>query len=147
MGRNSVQFSCSLVSNSLWPHGLQHARLPCPSPTPRAYSNPWLSSVWYHPAISSSVNTFSSCRQYFPGWGSVPVSQFFASGGQSIRASASASVLPMNIKDWFPLGLTALSSLQSRELLRIFSTPQFKSINLLALSFLYGPTLTSIHDY
>ena len=147
MGRNSVQFSCSLVSNSLWPHGLQHARLPCPSPTPRAYSNPWLSSVWYHPAISSSVNTFSSSCQYFPGWGSVPVSQFFASGGQSIRASASASVLPMNIKDWFPLGLTALISLQSRELLRIFSTPQFKSINLLALSFLYGPTLTSIHDY
>ena len=147
MGRNSVQFSCSLVSNSLWPHGLQHASLPCPSPTPRAYSNPWLSSVWYHPAISSSVNTFSSCRQYFPGCGSVPVSQFFASGGQSIWASASASVLPMNIKDWFPLGLTALISLQSRELLRIFSTPQFKSINLLALSFLYGPTLTSIHDY
>ena len=145
MGRNSVQFSYSLVSNSLWPHGLQHARLPCPSPTPRAYANPCLSSQWYHPTISSSVNTFSSCHQYFPGWESFPMSQFFASGGQSIWASASD--LPMNIEEWFPLGLTALISLQSRELLRIFSTPQFKSINLSALSFLYGPTLTSIHDY
>ena len=90
------------------PHGLQHARLPCPSPAPRACSNSCPSSRWCHPIISSSVVPFSSCLQSFPASGSFPVSQFFASGGQSIRASASASVLPMNIQDWFPLGLTGL---------------------------------------
>ena len=95
-----VQFSRSVMSNSLRPHGLQHARLPCPSPTPRACSNSCPSSRWYHPAISSSVIPFSSCFQSFPASGSFPVSQIFASGGPSIGASAFASVLPRNIQDW-----------------------------------------------
>ena len=105
-----VQFSCSFVSDSLQPHGLQHGRLPCPSPTPRACSNSCPSSHWCHPTISSSAIPFSSCLQSFPAPGSFPMSQFFASGGQSIRvsASASASVLPMNIQGWFPLGWTGL---------------------------------------
>ena len=100
----SVQFSHSDVSDSLQPHGLQHTRLACPSPTPGACSNSCPSSWWCHPTISSSVIPFSSCLQSFPASGSFPMSQFFASGGQSIEASASASVLPMNIQDWFPLG-------------------------------------------
>ena len=99
-------FSISVVSESLWPHGLQHARLLCPSPTPRACSNSCPSSQWCHPAISSSVVPFFSCLQFFPGSRSFPMSPFFASGGQSIATSASASVLPMSIQDWFPLGLT-----------------------------------------
>ena len=94
------------MSNSLWPHGLQHARLPCPSPTPRAYSNPCPLSRRCHPTISSSVAPFSSCLQSFPASGSFPVSQFFTSGGQNIGVSASASAFPMNIQDWFPLGWT-----------------------------------------
>ena len=109
----------SLVAKScltLRPSGLQHARLPCPSPTPRACSNSCPLSRWCHPTISSSVIPFSSCLQSFPAWGSFPMSQFFASGGQSIGASALASVLPMNIQDWFPLGLTGLTSLQSKGL-------------------------------
>ena len=93
----SVQFSCSVVSDSLQPHGPQHATLPCPSPTPRACSNSGLSSRWCHPTISFSVVPFSSCLQSFPASGSFQMSQLFASGGQSIRVSASASVLPMNI--------------------------------------------------
>ena len=105
---------------SLWLHGLQHAGLPCPSPIPGAYSNSCLSGRWCHPTISSSVIPFSSCLQSFPASGSL-MSQFFKSGGQSIGASASASVLPMNIQDWFPLGLTGLISLQSKGLSRIFS--------------------------
>ena len=100
---SSVQFSCSVVSNSLQPHGLQHARLPCPSPTPKVCSNSCQSSQWCHPTISSSV-LFSSCLQSFPASGSFLMSQFFTSGGQSIGVSASAPVLPMNIQDWFPLG-------------------------------------------
>ena len=108
-----VQFSCSAVSNSLWPHGLHHSRLHCPSPTPEACWNSCPSSWWYHLTISSSVIPFSSCLQSFPESGSFPMSQFFASGGQSIGASASASVLPMNIQDWFPLELTGCISLQS----------------------------------
>ena len=115
------QFNCSVVSDSLRPHGLQHARLPCPSPIPGVYSNSRPSSQWCHPTISSSVIPFSSCLQSFLGSGSFPVSQFFASGGQSIGVSASASVLPMNIQDLFPLGLTGLISLQSRGLSRVFS--------------------------
>ena len=103
---HSVQFSCSVVSDSLWPHGLQHARPPCPSPTPAVCSNSCPSSRWCHPIISSSVIPFSSCPQSFPAAGSFPLSQFFASGDQSIGASATASVLPMNIQDWFPLGWT-----------------------------------------
>ena len=104
-----LQFSRSVLSNSLWPHGLQHARLPCPSSTPRACSNSCPLSRWCHPTISSSVAPFSSCLQSFPASRSFPASQFFASGGQSVRASASASILPVNIQDWFPLGLTGLS--------------------------------------
>ena len=114
-----VQFSCSVMSDSLWPHGQQHARLPCPSPTPRACSNSRPSSWWCHPTISSSVVPFSSHLHSFPASGSFPVSQFFASGGQSIGASA--SVLPMNIQDWCPLGWTGLISLQSKGLSRVFS--------------------------
>ena len=97
----SVQFSCSVISNYLQPHGLQYARLPCPSWTPRAYSSSCPLSRWCHPTISSPVISFSSCLQSFPVSGSFPMSQFFASGGQNIGASASASVLPMNIQDWF----------------------------------------------
>ena len=108
----SVQFSRSVVSNSLQPRGLQHARLLCSSPAPRACSNSL--SRWCHPTISSSVVPSSSCLQSFPASGSFPMNQFFTSGDQSIGASASASVLPMNIQDWFPLGLTGLISLQSK---------------------------------
>ena len=104
---SSVQFSPSIMSDSLWPHGLQHTRLPCPSPTSRACSNSCPLSWWCHPTISSSVVPFS-CLQSFPASESFPVSQFFASAGQSIEVSASASVLPMKIQDWFPSGLTAL---------------------------------------
>ena len=116
----SVQFSHSVVSKSLQ-SGLQHTRLPCPSPTPGACSNSCPSGRWYHPIISSSAVPFSSCLQYFPASGSFPMSQFFTSGGQSIGVSASVSVLPMNIQDWFPLGLTGLIYLQSWRLSRVFS--------------------------
>ena len=124
-----VQFSHSVVSNSLQHHGLQHARLPCPSPTPGACSNSCPSSRWCHPTISSSVVPFSSCLQMFLASGSFPMSLFFASDGQSIGVSASASVLPMNIQDWFPLGLTGLISLKgtlsiftSQKRLHLFTT-------------------------
>ena len=119
--QRSVQFSCSVMSDSLRPHGLQHARLPCPSPTPRAYSNSCPLSRWCHPTISSSVIPFSSRFQSFPTSGSFQMSQFFASGGQSTGVSALASVLPMNIQDWFPLGWTGLISLQSKGLSRVIS--------------------------
>ena len=112
MTGTSVQFSPSVVSDALQPHGLQHTRPPCPSPTPGACSDSCPSSRWCHPTISSSVVPFSSCLQSFPASGSFPVSQFFASGGQS--TGASASVLPMNIQDWFPLGWTGWISLQSK---------------------------------
>ena len=115
------QFSHSVVSDSLRLHGLQHARLPCPSTTPGAYSNSCPSSQWCHPTISSSVIPFSSCLQSFPASGSFQMSQFFASGGQTIGVSASVSVLPKNIQDWFPLGLTSWISLQSKGLSRVFS--------------------------
>ena len=117
----SVQFSQTVVSDSLWPHGLQHTRLPCPSPTPRAYSNSCPLSQWCHPTISSSVVPSSSCLQSFPALGSFPMSQFFASGGQSIGVSASASVLPVNIQDLCPLGWTVWISLQFKGLSRVFS--------------------------
>ena len=117
----SVQFSHSVVSDSLGPHGLQHARLPCLSPIPGVYSNSCPSSRWYHPIISSSVSPFSSCFQSFQASGSLPMSQFFASSVQSVGASASASVLPMNIQDWFPLGLTDWIFLQSKRLSRVLS--------------------------
>ena len=117
----SVQFSCSVVSSSLRPRGLHYARLPCPSPTPGTYSNSCPLSQWCHPTISSSVIRFSSYLQSFPASGSFLMSQFFPSGGQSIGVSASASVLPMNIQDWFPLGWTYWISLQSKGLSRVFS--------------------------
>ena len=117
---SSIQFSHSVMSDSLRPHGLQHARPPCPSPTPRVYSNSCPLSRWCHPAISSSVAHFSSCPQSFPVSGSFQMSQLFTSGRQSIGVSASASVLPMNIQDWFPLGWTGLISLQSKGLSRVF---------------------------
>ena len=117
----SVQYSRSVVFNSLRPHELQHTRLPCPSPTPRAYSNSSPSSQWCHPTISCSVIPFSSCLQSFPASRFFPMSPFFASGGQTIRGSVLASVLPMNIQDWFPLGLTGLSSLQPKGLSGVFS--------------------------
>ena len=115
-------FSRSVMSNSLWPHGLQHARLPCPLQSPRDGSNSCLLNQWCHPTTSSSVVPFSWCPQSFPASGSFPVSQLFASGGQSIAASASASVLPMNIQGWFPLGSTGWISWQSKGLSRIFSS-------------------------
>ena len=121
MNKSSVQFSCSVVSDSLQPHGLQHTRPPCPSPTPGVYSNSCPLSQWCHPTISSSVVPFSSCLQSFPASGSFQISQFFTSGGQSIGVSASASVLPINIQDWFPLGWTGLISLQSKGLSRVSS--------------------------
>ena len=118
---SSVQFTHSVVSNSLQPHGLQHARLPCPSSTPGACSNSGPLSQWCHPTISSSVVPFSSCPHSFPASGSFQMSQFFPSDGQSIRVSASASVLPMSIQDWFPLRWTGWISLQSSGLSRVFS--------------------------
>jgi len=122
----SVQFSHSVVSDSLRPHGLQHARLPCPFSTPAACWNSCPSSRWCHSTISSSVIPFSSCLQSFPASGSFQMSQFFASGGQSIGVSASTSVLSMNIQDWFPLGWTGWISLQSKGLSRVFSNTTIK---------------------
>ena len=118
---SSVQFSRSVVSDSLRPHELHHARPPCPSPTPRLHSNSRPLSWWCHPVISSSVVRFSSCPQSLPASGSFPMSQLFAWGGQSIGVSASASVLPVNTKDWSPLGWTGWISLQSKGLSRVFS--------------------------
>ena len=114
----SVKFSCSVLSDSLRPQGLQHTTLPCPSPTSRACSNSSPLSQWCHPTISSSVVPFSSCLQSFPASGSFLMSQFFVSGDQSIGASTSASVLPMNIQGWFPLGLTGLDFLAVQESLK-----------------------------
>ena len=146
----SVQFSSvNHMSDSLWQHGLQHARVLRPSPAPGAYSNSCPSSQWCHPTISSFVVPFSSFLQSFPESGSFSMSQLFTWSGQSIRVSASASVLPMTIQDWFSLGLTGWISLQCipRDSQESSPTPQFKSINSSALSFLYSPTLTSIHDH
>ena len=148
---SSVQFSHSVVSNSLWTHELQHSMLLCLSPTPRACSNSCPLSQWCHRTISSSVIPFSSWVQSFPASGSFQMSQLFASGGKIIGVSASASVLPINIQEWFPLGLTGWISEQSKRTLKDSQesspTPQFKSINSSVLSFLYSPILTSIHDY
>ena len=118
---SSIQFSHSVVSDSLWPHEPQHTRPPCPSPTPRVYSNSRPSTQWCHPTISSSVVPFSSCPQSFPTSGSFPMRQFFASGDQRIGVSASTSVLPMNIHDWSPLGWTGWISSKSKGLSRVFS--------------------------
>ena len=135
------------MSNSLWPNGLQHTKLPHPSPTPGAYSNSCPSSQWCHRTISSPITPFSSCLQSFPTSGSFPRSQFFASVGQSIGVSALASVLPMNIQDWFPLGWTGWISLQSKGLSGALSNITVQNHQFFTLSFLYSPTLTSIHDY
>ena len=139
-------FSRSVVF-TLQPQGLQNAGLPCPSSFPRVCSNSCQLSQWFHPTISSSVVPFSSCLQSFVTLSSFPVNRLLTSGDQSIRASVSTSVLPMNMQDWFPLGLTGLISLQSKGLSESFLVPQFKSINSSAFSFLYTPNLTSIHDY
>ena len=139
----SVHFSHSVMSDSLQPPGLQHARTSCPSPTPGVYSNSCPPSRWCHPAISLSVVPFSSRLQSFPASESFQISQFFASGGQSTADSASASALTMNIQDWFPLGWTGWISLLSKGLSESSLTLQFKSINSLVLKFLYSPTLTS----
>ena len=117
----SVQFSHSVVSDSLWPHESQHARPPCPSPTPGLHSNSCPSSRWCHPAISSSVIPFSSCLQSLPASGSFPMSQLFAWGGQSTGVSALALFLPKNTQDWSPLEWTGWISLQSKGLSRVFS--------------------------
>ena len=116
---SSVQFSCSVVSDSLQPHELQHARPPCPSPTPRVHTNPCPLSWWCHPTISSYVIPFS-CPQSLPASESFPMSQLFASDGRSIKVSTSATVLPMDIQGWFPLGLTGLISVQCKGLSRVF---------------------------
>ena len=120
---SSVQFSHSVVSDSLRPHELQHARAPCPSPTPRVHPNSCASSRWCHPAISSSVIPFSSCPQSLPASESFPMSQLFAWGGQSIGLSALPSILPKNTQDWSPLEWTGWISLQSKGLSRVFSNP------------------------
>ena len=117
----SIQFSLSVVSDSLWPHEPQHARPPCPSPTPGVHPNPCALCWWCHPAISSSVVPFSSCPQSFPASGSFQMSQLSASGGQRIGVSASTSVPSMNTQDWSPLGWTGRISLQSKGLSRVFS--------------------------
>ena len=123
---SSVQFSHLVMSDSLWPHGPQHTRLPCPSPTPEACSNSCPSSHWYHPTILSSVVPFSYL-QSFTASGSFLMNQFFTPGGPSIEVSALASLFPMNIQDWFPLGLTCLIFLQSKGLSRVFSPPPKKA--------------------
>ena len=121
-GKNKIkQFSCSVMSDSLQPNEPQHARPPCPSPTPKVHPNPCPLSQWCHPTISSSVIPFSSCPQSFPASGSFQMSQLFASGGQSIGISASTSVLAMNTQDWSPLGWAGWISLQSKGLSRVFS--------------------------
>ena len=136
------------MSDSLWPHRLKHTRLPCPSPSPRACSNSCPFRWWCHPTISFSVIPFSSCLQSFPASGSFLKSQLFISGGQTIGALASASVLPMNIQSWFPLGLTGLISLKSKGLSIVFSsTTVTEGINSSALSLFYCPALTLVHDY
>ena len=130
--QSSVQFSRSVMCNSLHPHGMQHARPLCPSPTPRVYSNSCPLSQWCHPNISPSVISFSSNLQSFPASGSFQVSLFFESGGQSTGVSASVSVLPMNIQDWFPWGLPGLISLQSKGLSRVFSNTTVQKYHFFA---------------
>ena len=135
------------MSDSLRPHELQHARPPCPLPTPGVHPHPCPSNRWCHPTISSSVIPFSSSPQSLPASGSFQMSQLFTSGGQSIAVSASASVLPVNTQDWCPLEWTGWISLLSKGLSRVFSNTTVQKHHSLVLSFLYSPTLTSIHDY
>ena len=140
-------FSCWVMSDSCQPHGLQHNRVPCPSATPRVYSTSCPSNRWCHPTISSSVVPFSSCLQSFPASRSFPVTQFFTSGGQSIVVSASTSVLPMNTQDCSPQEWTGWIPLQSKGLSSLLQHHSSKASISSALSFLYSPILTSIHDY
>ena len=140
-------FSHSVMFDSLWPHGPRHASLPCTSLSSRACSNSCPLSRWWHPTISSSVIPFSSCPQPFPASRLFLMSQLFASSSQSIGVSTSASVPPMSIQGWFPLRLTDLISLLSRDSRESSPTPQFKSINFSALSLLHSPSLTPIYDY
>jgi len=141
---SGVHFSLSVVSSSLRPHGLRHARPPCPSPTPEVYSNSCPLSRWCHPTMSSSVVPFSSHLQSFPASGSFQMSQFFASGSQNIGISASTSILPMNIQDWFPLRWTGWISLQSKGLSRVFfnttvqKPPKIKSVTVSTVSHLFA---------
>ena len=135
------------MSDTLGPHGLRRARPPCPSTTPGAYSDWCPLSQWCHPTISPSVVPFSSCLQPFPASRSFQMSQFFTSGGQSIGASISASVLPMNTQDWFVLGFTGLISIQAKGLFESSPTPQFKRIHFLMFSLRCGPTLNSVYNY
>ena len=141
------KFSCSVMSDPSQPHGPQHVRPPCPSPTLGVYWNSCLLSWWYHPTISSSVAPFSSCLQSFPASVSFQMSQLFTLGGHSIRVSASTSALPMNTQELSPLGWTGGSPCSQRDSQESSPTTQFKSIKSLVLSFFYSPTLTSIHDY
>ena len=143
---SSVQFSHSVVYDSLRPHGLQQARPPCPSPTPGVYSNSCPLSQWCYPTISSSVIPFPSAFNLSQHQGLFK-SQFFASGSQSISVWASTSVIPMSIQNWFPLGWTVGSPCSPRDSQESSPTPQFKSISSSVLRFLYSQTLTSIHDY
>ena len=148
---SSVQFSHSVVSDSLWPHGPQHTRPPCPSPTPGVYPNSCPLSWWCHPTILSFVIPFSSYLQHqglpFPASGSFQMGQLFASCGQSIVVSASTSVLPLNTQDWFSLRWTGWISLQSKGLSRVFSNTTVQKHHSSVLSFFYSPTVTPIHDY
>ena len=144
---SSVQFSRSVMSDSPQLHESQCSRPPWPSPTPGVYSNSCPSSRWCHPAISSSVIPFSSCPQSLPASELFPMSQLFAWGGQSTGVSASASFLPKKSQGWSPLEWTSWISLQSKDSQKSSPTPQFKSINSSAFSFLHSPTLTSIHDH
>ena len=144
---SSVQFSHSVVSDSLQHHESQPARPPCPSPTPGVYPNSSPLSWWCHPAISSSDVHFSSCPQSLPELGSFPMSQLFTWRGQSIGVSAAASVLPMNTQDWPPLGCTGWISLQSKGLSRVFSNTTVQKHHSSALTFHHSQTLTSIHDH
>ena len=145
---SSVQFSHSVMSDSLQPHEPQHVRPPCPSPTSRVHPKPCPLSQWCHPTISSSVVPFSSYPQSFSASGSFPMSQPFTSDGQSIGVSASTSVLPMNAQDWFPLGWTGWISLQSKGLSRVFSNTTVQRHQFFGVQLsLYSPTPTSIHDY
>ena len=143
----SIQFSHSVVSNSLQPHEQQRARPPCPSPAPRIYPNSSPLSWWCHPTISSSVVPFSSCPHSFPSSRSFQMSQLFPSHGQSIGLSASTSVLPVNTQDWSPLGWTGWISLQSKGLSRVFTNTTVQKHQFSSAQLFYGPTLTSIHDH
>ena len=141
------QFSHSVMSDSLQSHGLKHARPPCPSPTPEVYSNSCPLSRWCHPTISSSVIPFSSPRQSFPASGPFPMSQFFTSGGQSIRVSGSASVLPMNIQDWFPLGWTGWISVKSKGLSKSLLQHHSSKASILRHSAFFMVQLLKNHSF